>query len=91
MEKKQADMPNLDAVIKQIDSLEIELKAYMQIRKGMNGEWDRKCETMMDKLTILGSWVHDYMHNCVALPDADNPVYKRSMLCRVRRALKYSF
>ena len=91
MKNQQEGMPDLDAVIKQIDHLEIELKAYIQVHKGMGGKWDRQTEIMMDKLTVLGSWVHDYLHNCVAIPDQMNPVYKRSMLCRVRRALKYTF
>ena len=89
--ENEAGKPDLTAVVAKIDQLETEVKAHVQVHKQMNGKWDRHTEKIMDKLVLLGTWVHDMMHNCTADPDEMDAAYRRSMQRRVRRALRYEF
>ena len=89
--KREQEIEMIHEIITEIEQLENKVKAFVIEHKEKRGKWDRNTEKIMDKIVTLGTWVHDTIHNCAADPDEMNPVYRRSMLRRVRRALRYSF
>ena len=79
----------MQSIIARIDALENDVKAVIQEHKANNGSWDRGCEAVTDRLALLAAWVHDKMHGIECQPDELSETYRRSMLKKIRRALRY--
>lgn len=80
-----------DAILTEIDQLEKKVKEVTEKHAKNKGQWDRKTEAVTDRLAQLAAWVSDRMHNRSCKVDPNDPVYKRSTLRRVRRALNFSY
>lgn len=82
-------MTDFEKIIRDIETLEKKVESFAAQRKLEKNRWNKHSETIMDKLVFLGVKLHDTIHECECKPDEMCPVYKRSMLRRVRRALRY--
>jgi len=78
-------MEGFNEIISQIDVLERDVMD----RINQDPTWDRQAETITDRMAQLAAKVHDVTHNKICTINPDCPVYRRSMLRRVRKTLMF--
>ena len=72
-----------------LNKIEKEVKEFAALRKKEKEPWNREAEQIMDKIAIIGAYMHDTLHNLECKVDPNCPKYRRSMLFRIRRALRF--
>lgn len=72
-------------LFEKLESLKRDIESYVQKER----RWNRTAEKLSDKLGHLAGWIHDYTHRRDVKVDTECPVYQRSTLKRVRKALYF--
>lgn len=81
------------SILERLNALESEIKdtTRRHLAQSQREKWTRETEAITDQLVQLGAWVYDVIHGNEASPDPLNEKYLKSMLRRIRKALKYSY